>query len=263
MKALSRRQITLSLGCALCIALLSSIGVVLSIAQTNSQQSADLPPWQVRDVGPRQLTEESDEVNYSASPERVIENQLPHHLPLKVEIRNLEKEPLLRNLEIKVTNDSKKPIYFLDLDILLPGIQIEGHGIIFPLRYGRMEFVDYDEPVRKEDTPIQPGESYVFTVPKENLEPFESYAASINLAQSEIRRVYLIFQQINFGDGTGFINTGGASISNVPKGQASNGSCGKERGGDSRYRFYRLSTNPSDRHIPSALLETHLFCKSK
>jgi hypothetical protein len=224
MKALSRRQITLSLAFALCISLLSSMGIVLSLAQTKSTQSTDLPRWQVKDVGAKQLTEEIDTFDYSASPERVIENQIPHHLPIKVELKNLEVEPLLRNLQIKVANTSDKPIYFLDIAILLPGIKIGAYGIVFPLRYGRMELIDFDEPVRPEDTPIKPGESYVFTVPKDDVESFEYHAASINLAQSQIRMVYLIFQQINFGDGTGFVTTGGLPIPNTHQGQTSNGS---------------------------------------
>ncbi|HEX8652682.1 MAG TPA: putative metal-binding motif-containing protein [Pyrinomonadaceae bacterium] len=240
MKALSRRRITLSLAFVLCIGLPSSIGVVLSTAQIKSQQQEALPAWKVKNVGGKRVTEEMDEVDYSASPERVIENQIPRHLPIKVEFQNLKAEPLLRNLQIKVTNTSKKPIYFLDMAILFPGIKVGGYGIIIPLRYGRMELIDFNEPLRAEDTPITPGESYVFTVPKDDVESFEHHAASIHLAQSQIRMVHLVFQQLNFGDGTGFVSTGGTPMPNKPKGKTSNGSCGVGRGAG------RVSINLTD-----------------
>jgi hypothetical protein len=151
MKALSRRQLTLIFTFALCVSLLGSIGVVLSLAQNKTKQNTNLPRWQVNDVGPRRLDPKSDRLDPSASAERVIENQIPHHLPIKVELKNLDKEPLLRNLEVKVTNTSNKPIYFLELDITLPGVVSPGgNDIVFPLRYGRMELVDFDTPVRPE-----------------------------------------------------------------------------------------------------------------
>jgi hypothetical protein len=220
MKAFSRCRNTLGLAFALSIGLLSSIGIVLSRAQTNAQQSPALPPWQVRVVGPRMLNPKSDKPDLSTLAERVIENQLPRHLPIKVEIKGLDVEPLLRNLEVKVTNTSNKPIYYLELDISLPGVlSKDGYDIVFPLQYGRTELIDFDEPVRPGDAPLQPGESHVFKVPKENLEPFERYASSINLAQSEIRTVYLFFQQINFGDKTGYVGTGGTRIPNIRQGR--------------------------------------------
>lgn len=229
MKAFSRRQNILGLAFLLAIGLLSSLGMVLSRAQTNGQQSPALPPWQVRNVGPRNLSVESKKPALPASAERVIENQLPRHLPIKVELKNLDKEPLLRNLEVKVTNTSNKPIYFLRLAIALPDVlSPDDSPIGFPLRYGRAELVHFGEPLRPEDTPIQPGESYVFKIPESDMEAFESGAASANLAHSEIRRVYLFFGQINFGDGTGFGGTGGKP-KNIRKGQTSNGSCGAGR----------------------------------
>ncbi|MGB7923423.1 MAG: hypothetical protein WCF57_09280 [Pyrinomonadaceae bacterium] len=227
MKAVSRRQNILGFVCVLAISLLS-MGIVLSKAQTNTQQSTALPPWQVRNVGPRNLSGESKKPSLPASAERVIENQLPRHVPIKVELKNLDKEPLLRNLEVKVTNTSYKPIYFLWLDIVLPDVLVDGSPIGFPLRYGRMELVHFSEPLRPEDTPIKPGESYVFKIPQSDVEAFEGHAAKVNLAHSEIRRVDLSFAELNFGDGTGFSTTGGRP-KDIRKRQTSKGSCRGQR----------------------------------
>lgn len=203
----------------LAIGMLSSMGIVLSRAQTNAQQGTDLPPWQVRVVGLRRLREESKKPDLTDMSERVIEDLLPRHLPIKVELKNLDKEPLLRNLEIKVTNTSNKPIYHLSMVIALPDVLSPDDAPIgFPLRHGRMELVDFDEPLRPEDTPIKPGESYVFKIPERDMEAFESHAASVNLTHSGIRRVHFFFNLINFGDKTGFMGMGGTPIPNIRRG---------------------------------------------
>jgi hypothetical protein len=218
MRAFPRRQQILGLAFTLCIALLGYIGIVLGTAQTTAQQNNALPPWQVRVVGPRRR--ELKKPVLPASAERVIENQLPRHVPIKVELKNLDKEPLLRNLEVKVTNVSNKPIYFLRLMIELPDVLApDGDPIGFPLRYGRMELVHFGEPLRAEDTPIRQGESYVFKISESEMEAFEGHAASVNLTHSEIRRVYLLFGELNFGDGTGFADTGGAPRPNSRRGR--------------------------------------------
>ena len=89
-----------------------------------------------------------------------------------------------------------------------------------------MELVDFSEPLRPEDTPIKPGESYVFKIPEEDMEAFESHAASVNLTHSGIRRVHFFFNLINFGDKTGFMGVGGTPIPNIRRGPTSRGSCG-------------------------------------
>jgi hypothetical protein len=232
MKTFSRHQYILGLAFALAIGLLSSLGMVLSRAQTKAQQSQDLPPWQVKDVGPPSISKMESykpDLSASTSTERVIENQLPRHLPIKVELKNLDKEPLLRNLEVKVTNTSHKPIYFLELVIALPDVLFDdGYPAGFSLWYGRTELIEFSEPLQPEDTPIKPGESYVFKIPEKKLGGFESYIAKRNLTHSGIKKVHLFFQHLNFGDGTGFSTTGGRP-KNIHKRQTSKGSCGGQR----------------------------------
>jgi hypothetical protein len=143
----------------------------------------------------------------------VIEDQVPPHVPIKVELQNLDAEKLLEKITVKVTNVSKKPIYFLDLEILLPEVlSSNGNPIGFPLRYGREDLIQFDKPLRPEDVPVQPGEVYVFKVDERSLKGFKQYASNINLTPSEIKRVYLFFYSLNFGDGTGFRSTDGQFI---------------------------------------------------
>ncbi len=189
-------------------------GIVSRSAQTSFQEDQSLPRWQVKRLGLRRLGRKPKD---SLSPtERVIEDQIPSHLPIKVELKNLDSEPLLRNLEIKVTNTASKPIYYLKLHIILPEIEPPSGDVTgFTLRYGRIDLIDFQEPVQADDIPIQPGESHVFKIPEQRLKSLEKGLAKRHLSHSNIRWVYLMFQQINFGNKTGFGGTGGTPIPNL------------------------------------------------
>src|SRR5947209_4753818 len=62
------------------------------------------------------------------SEERVLEDTIPKHLPIKVKIKkekekafkDLKNEKWLRDFELEVTNTGDKPIYYLGLLIVLP-----------------------------------------------------------------------------------------------------------------------------------------------
>jgi hypothetical protein len=88
---------------------LLSLKLISSLAQNASQQNK--APWKVKKVGAKRLGMKSERRDPSDSQERVIEDEIPSHLPIKVELRNLEVEPMLPNLEVKVTNTSGKRLY--------------------------------------------------------------------------------------------------------------------------------------------------------
>lgn len=96
---------------------------------------------------------------------RELNNRIPPHLPLKVEVKNLNSENWTQDLEIEVKNSSDKPIYLLDLFLTLPEIKTsDGYPVGFALRYGRIQLVDYTTPLQPEDVPIQPGETHTFKI---------------------------------------------------------------------------------------------------
>jgi hypothetical protein len=226
MKPFHKQLSSFILVTALAVTLLCGIKVISSMAQNASQENINALDWKVKKVGPRRQGKKS-EPNSALSLESVIEDQIPSHISIKVELLNLKKEGFLRKLEIKVTNISNKPIYYLNLSLLLPDVlSPNGNPIGFPLKYGRTELISFQEPIRPDDVPILPGESFIFKIPEENLGPFERFAARKKLPLSEIKKVYLIFHLLNYGDKTGFSGTGGTPIPNIPKGQALNGSCG-------------------------------------
>lgn len=142
---------------------------------------------------------------------RDIEDKIPKHVPIKVRIRSekekavkdLKNDKWLRDFELEVTNTSDKPIYFLELWIILPEVIAENGSVVgMPLRYGRMEFVHHNTLPVSDDVPIKPGESYTFKVPEKYQRGWYAHKAGGLL--SDARKLQLLFVQLSFGDGTGF-----------------------------------------------------------
>lgn len=264
MKVSAIRRNVANLVFVLTIGMLCGIWIVSSVARTSFQQEKALDRWKVKKTFVRRLgVKPKDSIGPT---ERIIEDQIPPHLPIKIEFENLDTEPLLSNLEIKVTNTSKKPIYYLRLGIILPDVlSSTGDQIAFSLRYGRI--IDFEEAVRPEDVPILPGESYVFKTP-------EPYLSKLKPRHSEIRRVFLFFQMINFGDKTGFWGTDGSPIPNVRK---TSGACLDGNRGDpetsltivqvsyssdtlSQHSFGLLPFIKTSGSVPGRLPQSNLCC---
>jgi len=108
-------------------AVVSLLGVN-SVASSQQQQQQDSSPGNPSSQG-------------AAAPERKIGIGIPKHLPLKFEIRNLNSDRWVYDLEIDVTNTSTKPIYRLDFFITMPGYksEITGNKLGFWFSYGSIE----------------------------------------------------------------------------------------------------------------------------
>ncbi len=145
------------------------------------------------------------------SENREVEDKIPKHVPLKIKIRtekekafkDLKNQKWLRDLELEVTNTSNKPIYFLELWVVLPDLlNVTGRPDGFPLRYGRMEFIDFDTLPTSADIPILPGETHTFTIAENYQKGWEAHKIRDNMATP--KKVEFSFVQISFGDGSGF-----------------------------------------------------------
>src|SRR5258708_37139875 len=146
--------------------------------------------------------------------ERRIEDGIPKHIPIKVKVKSdkerafkdLKNEKWHRDFELEVENTGNRPIYFLELWVVLPEIISEGgHEVGFPIRYGRSEFIHFDTPIIPEDVPIGPGEIRSFTIPENYRKGWEAHKA--REGRPNPTRVQIKFVQLNFGDGTGFDGT--------------------------------------------------------
>ena len=147
-----------------------------------------------------------------AARERKIGIGIPKHLPLKFEIRNLNSDRWAYDLEIDVTNTSTKPIYSLAFFITVPGYKskLTGNQLGFWFRYGRIELVDFTEPLRADDIPIAPGEKHTFKISEGLAKGWEDQSRREGRPEPKI--LNLQFQRLNFGDGTGFETTAGEPI---------------------------------------------------
>jgi len=143
--------------------------------------------------------------------ERQFENTTPKHVPIRVRVKrqkeqsfkDLKNDEWLRELEIEVTNTGTKPIYFLALVMTVPDVKGRtGAAMAHDLLYGRPSLISITEAMRPSDIPIGPGETYVFTMPERDVREWTGVIREHNLPQP--KRVQIVFQFINFGDGTGY-----------------------------------------------------------
>jgi hypothetical protein len=145
---------------------------------------------------------------------REVEDRIPKHLPIKVKIKNLDSENWTREMEIEVTNTGQKPIYALHFALVSHEMQSEnGHdtGIVM-VHYGRADLVNFDAPIQPDDVPIQPGETHTFKISEGEGQGWEGLLKRRNLPKEEPKKLRLVFNLINFGDGTGFWTTSGVPI---------------------------------------------------
>jgi hypothetical protein len=146
-----------------------------------------------------------------------VVDKIPKHLPIKVKVRKPEKlkdaknEEWLGELEVEVTNTGTKPIYFLEIVLDLPDVfASNGLNFAYPLEYGRIELIDFSEPVRPDDVPIQPGGVIVLSAPATYVKSWNLFRAKGKVTNP--KKIEFFFQHINFGDGTGFVGTDGSPI---------------------------------------------------
>ena len=183
--------------------------------------------------------------------ERVLEDRVPRHLPIRVKIKkekekafkDLKNDKWLRDFELEITNTGDKPIYFLELLLTLPDIKSpSGYPIGFSIRYGRFDLLDFSIPLLAEDTPILPGEIYTFKIPEKDVKGWETFTSKSDLLKIKSKKVLLEFYWLNFGDGTGFRMKTGAPF---PKKQSSNSSCEEQKRGSAAGNYSALLSSPS------------------
>lgn len=135
------------------------------------------------------------------------------------QIRNLHSDNFPADLEIEFKNIGTKPIYHIYIVAVFPGSSAD-FGVIagFPLYYGRPELLN--EPPKKTDKPVMPGETGVITTNEEGRGTKPGMIDKVGTERTEklLRQVEFIFQVISFGDGTrysgsDYVDTGRRCIS--------------------------------------------------
>jgi len=162
---------------------------------------------------------------------RLLENRISEQVPIKVKIRrekekgfrDLENENWARDLEIEVKNTGGKLIYYLFFHLHVPEAKIQDSYQSFSLVYGRVALSKWEERPTPEDVPIKPGETIILKIEEDQLRGWDQ-ARGLGLTPKHIHGVRLLFQDLSFGDGTGF--DGGAPW---PRPSTKNGSASLAR----------------------------------
>lgn len=166
-----------------------------------------LPPEHAKTIPP---LSQDNQTNTEPS-QRELRTGTPKHIPLKIKAKNVINEKWANDLEIEVTNTSDKPIYFLSFSLRLQGIKAaDGLEFGFWLHYGRPQLIDFSVPVESTDIPLLPNETCVLKIPEAEANGWETYRKKNN--KPHPMKIGLVFQSLNFGDGTGFSDAQGTFI---------------------------------------------------
>ncbi|HEU4510032.1 MAG TPA: hypothetical protein VFR78_17490 [Pyrinomonadaceae bacterium] len=147
----------------------------------------------------------------AAQEERVFENKVPNHIPIKIRIKkekeesfkDLKNEKWLREFEVEITNTGDKPIYFLYL-VMGTNVKVDnGMEMVYPLTYGRKELGSIVTKATDDDVPIQPGDTISLNIGEVPL--WEKGVREKQWPQST--KMTATIQVLSFGDGTGYFGT--------------------------------------------------------
>src|SRR5688500_2460864 len=148
----------------------------------------------------------------AALQERIFENKIPAHIPIKIKIKqekeksfkDLKNEKWLREFELELTNTGDKPIYFL---YIMLGTNVkdkeDGLELMYPLSYGRAELGSIVTKATSDDVPIRPRETIYLKMGEVPL--FEKGVREKRWPQST--KFTAEIQVLSFGDGTGYFGT--------------------------------------------------------
>lgn len=100
-------------------------------------------------------------------------------------------------------NIGEKPIYYLVFALGVPDAKIANNYQTFVIAYGRVELSDLNNRPTPDDNPIRPGETKVLKIEDVGVRGWDE-ARAAGLVPRRIRGAKLVFQDLKFGDGTGF-----------------------------------------------------------
>ena len=135
---------------------------------------------------------------------------VPKHIPIKIKVKNLNNEKWANDLEVEITNKSDKPIYYLSFLVIPQSENVADEKVAFWLHYGRPQLNNFSTPIENTDVPLLPNETCVLKIPESNADGWEALRTKHNKPQP--KKVGLVFQALNFGDGTGYMDAQGTPV---------------------------------------------------
>jgi hypothetical protein len=144
----------------------------------------------------------TDQIQSNEAPnERKLKVKQFKDMPLEVKVKNLQSKTWHKDLEIEVKNVSNKPIYFILAYLIFPDDKVPNGDVGITLHFGKRENILITHLADATDTHLDPGETYVFTIPEPERTGFQGrHKKYPGLDMSLLFR----FGLISFGDGTGF-----------------------------------------------------------
>jgi len=148
--------------------------------------------------------------------EREFDDKVPKHLPIKMRIhpdhekaaKDLNNDRWQNDIAFEITNTGDRPIYYLNFFLEMPEIKPNGVVLGSDLSYGNNPILGEGKGIaRPEDVPIKPNETIVLSLTKAHADGWYERSKIENLPQPN--KVEIVFMELNFGDGTGFIGTTG------------------------------------------------------
>jgi hypothetical protein len=143
------------------------------------------------------------------SPEK-IQTGLKEVVEMK-SIEKLQSRNFPEDFEIEMRNVSKKPIYFMHVMVIFSGTSGLGGGnpVGLQVSFGNnRKLVSISNRPSPSDIPAKPGETFVLKPENNDAKNvrkfFEDRVGSSNV-EKVMSDVILVFQTINFGDGTGYM----------------------------------------------------------
>jgi hypothetical protein len=126
-----------------------------------------------------------------------------------IELRNLDSDNWMTDLEIKLKNKSEKPIYYVDLIVCVPDLKSHDAIVTIHFELGNPDLWSKDEPLASAspgDKFLKPGEETVLKVKDEHKsflrKIFEQAIPQRGDLTTSTSRLELYFHQIVFSDGT-------------------------------------------------------------
>ncbi|HYH86384.1 MAG TPA: hypothetical protein VEX60_13105, partial [Pyrinomonadaceae bacterium] len=156
------------------------------------------------------IAESQKEDAVSVGKERKVVNAVHENMPVNLKIKNekslkeMKNKNWARELEVEVKNTGNKPIYFVNVQVVMREIIINGGKLTLIMAYGRNDLIRPDTPVEPDDLPILPGESITLKLPESMWKPYEDFRDRDKL-YSDPKKIEFEVQVINFGDGTNLI----------------------------------------------------------
>ncbi len=134
---------------------------------------------------------------------KLSQTEFPENVLKIVEVRNLNSEKFPEDFEVEIENISGQPIYAIHFKVAFLNSPFG-----MDLSYGRHKMIELQEMAQEGDKPIPPGgRALLVPQPAVGKGTREAIAAG-TMTDNDTKNLKLIFQVVNFGDGSGYLLKG-------------------------------------------------------